>query len=167
MQTIDQITRAVCDYMKVPYSDVMGRSRAQHIVTPRMIAYHLCRELLDCTLQQIGDYFKRDHGSIIGGVCTVRDRMDVEPTFAALVANIKKSIVDPPPELRPLQWTKLKPEIPGWYFYRPAPGTTRVGLLVKMNNEEAVFDAPGGYGKVRNLEGDWAGPIAEPREEKK
>jgi len=164
MQTIDQITRAVCDYMKVSYSEVMGRGRSEYVAGPRMIAYYLALRHCGVTTTTVGLYFQRDHGSVVSGRLTIQARIDNEPTYRLMIENIERYIKDPPPELRPLQWTKLKPEVPGWYFYRPSPGTTRVGLLVKMNNEEAVFDAPGGYGRVRNLEGDWAGPIAEPRE---
>ncbi len=56
---------------------------------------------------------------------------------------------------RALEWTDIRPKVPGWYWYRHKP--SRTIAMINVDVEPIEYES---------LPGQWAGPIPEPREPK-
>lgn len=68
---------------------------------------------------------------------------------------------------RALEWTDIRPKVPGWYWFKGEYGI-RIAWIKhdsrKMNELYAVIGGVGNW--MSTLHGQWAGPIPEPREQK-
>lgn len=68
---------------------------------------------------------------------------------------------------RALEWTTEPPKVPGWYWFKNEYGI-RIARIKhdsrKMNELYAVIGGVGNWMSMQN--GQWAGPIPEPREPK-
>ena len=49
-------------------ADLRGPSRASRVIAPRHLAMHLCREMTDCSTTRIGQFFNRDHSTILSAI---------------------------------------------------------------------------------------------------
>ena len=81
----------VCDYMNLEITEVLKRSRKQHLVNVRMIATYLLRRdrYLNLSLKSIAFCIgMRDHSTIIHSIKKVEGEMEVYPEFRNLVYNI-------------------------------------------------------------------------------
>lgn len=66
--TSAQVIQAVSTYYGLSVDALKGPSRKQSIVRPRMMAYYLCRELTELSLNRIGQIFGgRDHSTVLHG----------------------------------------------------------------------------------------------------
>ena len=63
----------VCIEFQITPEQIFHRKRSERIVVPRQIAMTLMRELTDMTLTEIGEYFARDHGTVINAMRKVSD----------------------------------------------------------------------------------------------
>ncbi len=62
-----------------------------------------------------------------------------------------------------LTWTKRKPTVPGWYWYRGE--AHEADPFIVQVDEVGHFQWPdGGFQKVTLTHGEWAGPIEPPEE---
>ncbi|MBF0710396.1 MULTISPECIES: chromosomal replication initiator protein DnaA [unclassified Gemella] len=60
----ENIINITSDYYNISVDDIFSAKRVKEIVTARMIAIYLCRELTDLSLPAIGSIFNKDHSSI-------------------------------------------------------------------------------------------------------
>lgn len=90
-----RIITLVAAAARVPIPKLLAKSRGSrcaHIVQTRHVAAWMLREFLGLTFAEIGTLLKRDHGTIIAACCSVQDRKDTEPVFAAHLADLKDAI---------------------------------------------------------------------------
>ena len=81
--TIDQISRTVAQYFKIPLVDLKSKSRNKDITNARHIAMYLARMVAISKQQEIGEYFGgRDHTSVIHAVEKIKERMKVETNLS-------------------------------------------------------------------------------------
>ncbi len=70
------IIAAVASYYRVTPGAITGQKRQGSITRPRHIAFFLCRELTDMSLEEIGFNFgNRDHTTIRMGCINARQRL--------------------------------------------------------------------------------------------
>jgi len=94
--SIESIQKVVAEQFDVRVADLKGSRKPKNIAQPRMIGMYLCREMTDCSLQEIGDSFGgRDHSTIIHGHKSVRERILNDPKLKMLIATLKKRIEKP------------------------------------------------------------------------
>ena len=62
--TPDTVVRYVCRYYGLEETQLKGPHRSKNIAEPRQIAVYLIRVLTNSSLESIGTYFNRDHGTI-------------------------------------------------------------------------------------------------------
>ena len=78
MPTTSEIQRAVCRFYKIERNDLIGKTRTQVCVRPRMISYALCRRLTLRSLPQIGMmHGDRDHTTILNGIRKMQPFIDI------------------------------------------------------------------------------------------
>lgn len=75
--TTEKILHAAIGFYNLELIDVLGRSRAGKLCICRFVSYTLMRGHTNATLKDIGDMFGRDHTSIINGLRTLQNLMDV------------------------------------------------------------------------------------------
>ena len=74
--TPERITNVVCKHFNVDILDICGPKRNREFVLARDIAIYECRNLLkDITQEKIGEFFNRDHSTIINSCKKVEMRL--------------------------------------------------------------------------------------------
>ena len=68
----DQIVRTTAAAYGFSIDEVTSPSRKQPLVLCRQISMYLCRELTDLSLPRIGEYFARDHSTVLHSVEKVK-----------------------------------------------------------------------------------------------
>lgn len=91
--TIDEIQRKVAEHYNIRLSDMLSPRRARTIARPRQIAMHLCKELTDKSLPEIGRKFGgRDHTTIMHGVKRIAQLCDEDAALREDVAVLRRSL---------------------------------------------------------------------------
>lgn len=73
---IDDIVKLVSEHFQLSTTTLLFGGRAERIVWPRQVAMALCREFTEFTYQELGSYFKKDHGTIIHACKSVECRCE-------------------------------------------------------------------------------------------
>lgn len=76
----------------VKFADLMSSRRFEVHSHARQLAMYLIREMTNLSYPAIGDYFRRDHGTVMHACKAVANRMDVDPAFRAKVAAIETAL---------------------------------------------------------------------------
>jgi hypothetical protein len=63
-----------------------------------------------------------------------------------------------------LIWTREKPTVPGWYWWRRRVGHKAFVVYLEEHDGAMMEYSQGRYFTLEN--GEWAGPLAEPKEGK-
>lgn len=65
---MDEIVEIICLYYKIEPSLLKSKSRKKEIVKARSICYFFIKKNMKLSYESIGNYFGKDHGTIINGV---------------------------------------------------------------------------------------------------
>jgi chromosomal replication initiation ATPase DnaA len=82
------IQEIVCAHYGMPITIMTSRLKPARFIEPRAVAMYISREVTHFTLQDIGDCFGRDHGTVTYAINAVIDRLATEPAFANQVASL-------------------------------------------------------------------------------
>lgn len=91
-QAFTVIKSAVAVEFGIHSSDLTSRVRTERIAWPQQVAYWLCRQLTEESLEEIARQFKRDHSGVAYGICQVNNRLAIEPVMAARVTALKRQL---------------------------------------------------------------------------
>ncbi len=84
----EKIVQAVAESFGIRLEDIFGKSQSREFVTPRQLAMYLCRQTLKMSFTKIGDYFKRDHSTVMSGIRRVRNELNLPDSDLAVDLNI-------------------------------------------------------------------------------
>ncbi len=73
--TFDEITTAVCDHFSIRPTELHSRRRSRHVAMPRQVAMYLCRRHLRESFPTIGEFFGRDHSTVMHAVSVTERRL--------------------------------------------------------------------------------------------
>ncbi len=91
--TIDNITKAVANYFKLPLGDIKGKARKAELVLARHIAMYMTHKILKKTLEDIGDYFdKRDHSTVIHAIDKINKKIKEDTKISAQIYEIESTL---------------------------------------------------------------------------
>jgi len=91
--TVEQISKAVAQYFKIPLADLRSKSRSQEITQARHIAMYLSRMVAGAKQQEIGVYFGgRDHSSVIHALEKVKEKIKIDPSLAKTINAIESNL---------------------------------------------------------------------------
>lgn len=90
--TVEQIQRAVAEFYEIRLADMVGNRRPKNLAMPRQIAMYLCRELTSYSSPAIGEYFHRNHATVLHAEQTVRRRMETDPDFQREINLLMRKI---------------------------------------------------------------------------
>ena len=74
------ILSATCNYFQVKEISVLGKSRLRKLVIARMCAMYLMRKKTDYTLKEVGEFFNRDHTTVIHSIRFITDQLSIPDT---------------------------------------------------------------------------------------
>nr|WP_309571835.1 chromosomal replication initiator protein DnaA [Deinococcus sp.] len=76
------VLRQVASHYNMPPDVIRGSGRVREVVVPRQVAQYLIRELTDHSLPEIGQFFGRDHSTVMHAISKVTEMLgkDVEMT---------------------------------------------------------------------------------------
>lgn len=86
---IADIIRVVSQECGVAVVEIMSQRRARETVAARHIAMFLAHELTEATFVGIGRAFGRDHSTVANALTQVRQRLDCDIAFAAVVTRLR------------------------------------------------------------------------------
>lgn len=92
---VRQITAAVAKHFGLTMGQLRGKSRQQTTAEARSVAMHLCRELTDLTLAEIGRQFgNRDHTTVLHACRKVATLVAGDPAAARLVQELSTNSIE-------------------------------------------------------------------------
>ena len=82
---VNSIKKIVGKQFNVKMEDFNSKRKTQSIAWPRQIAMYLATELTDLSLPEIGREFNRDHSTVVHARDMVKEKVEIDPFFAAAV----------------------------------------------------------------------------------
>ena len=87
------ITEVVSEHMGIPKDDILSSKRSADIALARQISMYLCRNMTDKPLEAIGEYFKKDHTTVMHAVDKIKNNIQTSDNLNNTVETIKKKII--------------------------------------------------------------------------
>jgi chromosomal replication initiator protein len=89
----EKILFKVADFFDIPSEEILGRSQTQEYTAARQLAMFLCRTQLKMPFTKIGEYFKRDHSTVISSVRLIEEKMkNQEKDVLSALFQIKQKL---------------------------------------------------------------------------
>jgi chromosomal replication initiator protein len=77
---------------RVSIHDLLSPKRTQHLAFCRQVAMYLCRALTKCSFPEIGEYFRRDHSTVIHARNLIAQRMATDAEFRRSIETLRAQI---------------------------------------------------------------------------
>lgn len=90
--TVDLIIELVANYYNITIDDIKGKVRTRNIAVPRQIAMYLSRELTKESLPKIGEYFGKDHSTVIHACSKINELVLNDEEIKMNVDNIMNKL---------------------------------------------------------------------------
>ena len=90
--TPELIIKIVTDYYAVTMDDLFSSKKSRDITIPRQVTMYLLRQYTDMTLDEIGDYMRRDHSTVISGIRKIEKMIGADPSTANTIDALGKRI---------------------------------------------------------------------------
>lgn len=85
--TAENVIDYVAKAFGVTASDLKSDKRQAKINTARQVAMYVLKEVTDLTLQEIGEYFKKTHATVIHAISTISQKMEETPSVKAIAVG--------------------------------------------------------------------------------
>jgi chromosomal replication initiator protein len=90
----ERIVVCVANFFSLNAKDILSKSQTQECTAPRQIAMFLCRKELKMPFARIGEFFKRDHSTVMSSVKSVEERVKKQDKETlAILTSIKKTML--------------------------------------------------------------------------
>lgn len=91
--TIDDISRAVCQYLNIPENKIREKTRKKEIVLARQLAMYFSKELTKNSLKTIGLHFGgRDHSTVIHACSSIEQMRNSDVSMKDLIDSIRNKL---------------------------------------------------------------------------
>ncbi|GHG37144.1 chromosomal replication initiator protein DnaA [Deinococcus indicus] len=84
------VLRQVAAHYNMSPDVIRGSGRVREVVLPRQVAQYLIRELTDHSLPEIGQFFGRDHSTVMHAINKVTEQVGREPEITAAVETLRR-----------------------------------------------------------------------------
>ena len=93
--TIQSIVNVCCDYFHIKAADITGARRNKEFVVPRQHAMYIITVLMPSTpLDTIGQYFNRDHSTVISARDKIGRLVQTDPETKRVVEDLKNLVLN-------------------------------------------------------------------------
>ncbi|MFA6619428.1 MAG: helix-turn-helix domain-containing protein, partial [Candidatus Neomarinimicrobiota bacterium] len=86
------ITTVTADVFGINKDALKGKKRKREVLIPRQVSMYLIRDLTDLPLEEIGDFFDRDHSTVVNAIKRIKSLMEQDTAFKRQVEEIKRSL---------------------------------------------------------------------------
>ena len=94
-ENCEKIIRLVFDYFKIPLEMVKSKSRKRNLIVTRQFAmYFLKKEFNDLTLQQIANFFDKDHSTVVHSIKQIKGLIEFNLESRENEAKILERIIE-------------------------------------------------------------------------
>lgn len=90
--TLEYIANNVEKYCNLKENELLSQTRSKNVAYPRQIAMYIMKEITNYSLIQIGEFFGRDHSTIIHGINKIKKDIEEDRAKKNLVDNIVNNI---------------------------------------------------------------------------
>lgn len=90
--SIEDIARASATFFEVSLADLKSKSRDQRYTHPRHIAMYLAYEKYSNTFKEIGNFFNRDHSSVVSAVEKIRGLLKTNSQITKDINSIEERL---------------------------------------------------------------------------
>ena len=90
--TPEMIAGLIARQFGLSFDDLQSRSREKRIALPRQIAMYLCRKHTDCSLEEIGKQFKRNHATVIHAIKTINTKVTRDESLARQIGLLSDKL---------------------------------------------------------------------------
>jgi chromosomal replication initiator protein len=88
-----KIVQAVAEIFGIKSSDILGKSQSHDCSFPRQIAMYLCRQNIKMPFTQIGQFFQRDHSTVISSVSCIKEKIENKDVdLCATLSKLQKKM---------------------------------------------------------------------------
>jgi chromosomal replication initiation ATPase DnaA len=91
VDTVKTVAVEVCQKFNVTFDRLTMKCRENAVAVPRQVVFYIARELSDIRLAELGRIFHKDHGTVLHGYRSVKDRMTVDREFAEIIEQLMHS----------------------------------------------------------------------------
>jgi chromosomal replication initiator protein len=86
------VLRSTAAHFNMPPDVIRGSGRVREVVVPRQVAMYLIRELTSHSLPEIGQFFGRDHSTVMHAVSKVTEQLGKDPELTASVDGLRRHL---------------------------------------------------------------------------
>ncbi|WP_189011573.1 chromosomal replication initiator protein DnaA [Deinococcus malanensis] len=86
------VLRQVASHFNMPPDVIRGSGRVREVVVPRQVAQYLIRDLTDHSLPEIGQFFGRDHSTVMHAISKVTEQLGKDPELTAAVETLRRKM---------------------------------------------------------------------------
>ncbi|GGL78331.1 chromosomal replication initiator protein DnaA [Deinococcus aerolatus] len=86
------VLRQVASHFNMPPDVIRGSGRVREVVVPRQVAQYLIRELTDHSLPEIGQFFGRDHSTVMHAISKVTEQLGKDQEITASVELLRRKM---------------------------------------------------------------------------
>ncbi len=90
--SIEDIARASAQFFEVSLADLKSKSRDQRYTHPRHIAMYVAYEKFNNTFKEIGNFFNRDHSSVVSAVEKIRGYLKTDSQLSKDINSIEERL---------------------------------------------------------------------------
>jgi chromosomal replication initiator protein len=91
--TIENITKTVCNYLKVDENKIRDKTRKKEVVLARQVAMYLSKELTKSSLKTIGlNFGGRDHSTVIHSCSSIEELKLTDSSLKDMIDNLRTQI---------------------------------------------------------------------------
>ena len=88
---VQKVAIEVCQKFNVTFDRLAMKCRENAVAVPRQVIFYIARELSDIRLAELGRIFNKDHGTVLYGHRSVKDRMSFDKEFAETIEQLMQS----------------------------------------------------------------------------
>ena len=90
--TFEKIMDVTSKFYEVDITDILGTARNQKVALARQIAIYLCRELMNQSFENIGEFFNKKHTTAMYAYEQIRAKISVNNSLSADIREIKQAL---------------------------------------------------------------------------
>lgn len=88
-----KIVQTVADFYGIKTEDILGKSQSHECTLPRQLAMYLCRNKIKMPFTQIGQFFHRDHSTVMSSVSNIKEKSESsDKEFASALQTLYKRL---------------------------------------------------------------------------
>lgn len=92
--TVEDVISKVTKQYNLPERSLVAQNRSHEVSHARHIALYLCKQLTNCSLNEIGQKMgRRSHATVLHSISLVKEQMEFDPALRLQISKLEKSLI--------------------------------------------------------------------------